>query len=110
MIIWQGFGWLIAVFCFGCLMITEMCVNGAMHDRNYYETHGWPKLLGFWIAAGVSWPLGRSMSREAQQKATNPETGKAIVIPSQETHTLFFIPVQYWWAVFLVLGVVFSVD
>ena len=23
-------------------------------------------------------------------------------------HTLFFVPVQYWWVVFLILGVVFA--
>src|SRR5579872_4436728 len=98
MIIWSGWGILVGFFGFGCLIITEMCVNGAMHDRHYYELHGWPKLLAFWLAAGISWPLGRMMS---QDKTIDPETGQPIVVPSKEKHSLFFIPVKYWWVVYL---------
>ncbi len=89
MIIWSGWGILVAVVGFLCLLLTNVAVNGATQDPKYYESHGWPKLLGFCIAAAISGPMGWAMNRNGAG------------------HSLFFIPVQYWWGVFLVLGIIF---
>jgi hypothetical protein len=89
MIIWSGFGFLAAVIWFGSLLLTQKVVNDAMGDPRFYTAHGWPKLLGFWIAAAICGPLGLWLNRDGQQ------------------HTMFFIPVQYWSPIFAVLGIVF---
>lgn len=96
MIIWTGYGIFVGVAGFACLCLTQLAVNGIMGDDHFYQSHGWPKLVGLWIAAAVSWPIGREMNR-----------GRPYHVESKP-HSLFFIPVQYWWAVFLVLGVVFA--
>jgi hypothetical protein len=40
------------------------------------------------------------------EEQLDPESGKPVVVPSEGGHSLFFIPVEYWWIVFAVLGVV----
>jgi hypothetical protein len=89
MIIWSGLGFLAAIAWFASLLLTQKVVNDATGDPQYYSMHGWPKLLGFWIAAAICGPLGLWLNRYGPQ------------------HTLFFIPVQYWSLIFAALGVVF---
>lgn len=89
MIIWSGWGIVIGLIGVACLVATNFAVNAAMGDDHYYQANGWPKLLALWLAALVSAPLGWAMNREGAR------------------HSLFFIPVQYWWIVYLLLGIVF---
>lgn len=89
MIIWTGWGILVGLIGVACLALTQLAVDAAMHDDQFYQTHGWPKLLALWIAAAVNAPIGWAMNRKGGQ------------------HSLFFIPTQYWWSVFLLLGVLF---
>jgi hypothetical protein len=109
MIIWTGWGILIGIIGIGCLVTTQLAVNAAMHDPRFYQTHGWPKLVGLLIAAAVSWPIGRAMNQGEEQEVVDPESGKPVIVRSGGGgHSLFFIPVQYWWIVFAILGVVFA--
>jgi hypothetical protein len=106
MIIWSGLGILIGLVTFACLWVTQLGVNAAMQDQRFYQDHGWPKLLGLWIAAAVSWPIGRAMNRGTEQQVVDPETGRTVIIRTVGGHSLFFVPVQHWWVACLLLGVV----
>jgi hypothetical protein len=108
MVIWTGWGILIGVVGFACLILTQLGVNAAMHDDQFYQSHGWPKLVGLWIAAAVSWPIGRAMNRGEERQLLDPESGQPVVVRSGGGHALFFVPVQYWWVIYLILGVVFA--
>jgi hypothetical protein len=108
MIIWSGWGILVGIAGVACLVVTELFVNTAMHNDQFYQTHGWPKMLGLWIAAAVSWPIGRAMNQGDQRWLVDPETGERVVVRTGGGHSLFFIPVRYWWIVFAVLGVVMT--
>jgi hypothetical protein len=48
MIIWSGLGILVGVVGFACVSLTPLVVDGAMHDAQFSQTHGWPWLLGCW--------------------------------------------------------------
>jgi hypothetical protein len=108
MIVWSGWGIVFGLLGFACLALTQAGVNAAMQDWRFYQNHGWPKLLGFWIAAGVSWPLGRAMNRSTEHQLIDPQSGQPVVVRSGGGHSLFFVPVQNWWVVFLLLGVIFA--
>ena len=108
MIVWRGWGIVVGLVGFACLILTQLGVNAAMQDGRFYQDHGWPKLLGLWVAAAVSWPVGRAMSRGTGRQLAGPASGRPAAVRSGGGHSLFFVPVQYWWAVFLVLGVVFA--
>jgi hypothetical protein len=89
MIIWSGWGILVAVIGFACFVLTEFAVGSVMQDDRYYRNNGWPKLVGFAVAAVITWFVGRAFNRNSGR------------------HSLFFIPMEYWAVIFLVLGIVF---
>jgi hypothetical protein len=111
MIIWSGWGFLAAVIGFGCLLLTEYSVEAAMQDEQYYQNHGWPKFVGFVVAAVVVWPVGRALNRyQPGRELIDANTGERVVLPaSGGGHTLFFVPMEYWAALFVVIGLVFLV-
>jgi hypothetical protein len=106
MIIWRGRGILVAVIAFGCLLVTELFTRAYFHDETYYQQHGWPKLGGFLVAAGLVWLL---LPRHETDILTSAES-----IPKQATGSimkeqdqLFFISVRFWPPILCALGVVF---
>ena len=104
--IWSGLGCLVAVITFGCLLATEYLVEAAFQDDDYYQAHGWPKLVGFLVAAGITWVLGQHLRGRQGRVLIDPETGARVIVG--RNHTFFFIPVEYWPPILLVLGMVFS--
>jgi hypothetical protein len=103
MIIWSGFGFLVAVVGFGCLILTELMTRAAF-DEKYYQAHGWPKLAGIWVAAALVYVLGLWLDRQPGRAMIDKATGQEVVL--KRSHSLFFIPVRYWVYIFLVLGIV----
>ena len=59
MIISRGRGHLIAIITFAWLLALDWGVGSVFADREYYASHGWPKLVAFWGAA-VTIYLARS--------------------------------------------------
>jgi hypothetical protein len=77
MIVWTGLGFVVAVIVFVCLMMTQLVVNVATKDVQYYTEHGWPKLVGYWVAAAVVWPVIRHNSfRQFERVEIDPATGE----------------------------------
>lgn len=105
MIIWSGFGFLVAVIGFGSLVLAEAMTEGFFHDQTYYQTHAWPKLVACWFAAALVYGVGRWLDRQPGRAMIDKATGQEVVL--RKKHALFFIPVRYWPYIFLGLGVVF---
>ena len=105
MIIWQGFGFLVAVVGIASLVLTEYAVREITKNEVYYQTHGWPKLVGLWLAAIATFLIARYFDSRPGKVVIEKDTGREIVL--RQSHSLFFVPMKYWAYVFLVLGVVF---
>ena len=105
MIIWSGLGYLIAVIGVGCLAIAEACTRAFFKDPTYYQTHGWPKLAGLWIAAILVYFLARRLERQPGWVVIDKATGQEVVL--KKKHDLFNIPIHYWSYIFTILGLVF---
>ncbi len=105
MVIWSGGGIIIGLVAVACILITKPCVNDMTADHQFFETHGWPKMLALWAASAISWPIGRAMNQGKERIVIDPETRQPMVVRSGGDHSLFFIPVQYWWLIFACLGV-----
>ena len=76
MVIWTRWGIVVGLLGFACLILTQLGVNAAMQDRRFYQDHGWPKMLGLWIVAATSWPLGRYMNRDTERHLVDPASGR----------------------------------
>jgi hypothetical protein len=106
MIIWSGLGFLVVLIGFACALLVSLIVGAVTQDSHYWEAHGWTKLLGMWLAAGLVWPLGRWLNGLHRQRTLiDPQTGQTFVL-NPRSHALFFIPVEYWTPIFLLLGLI----
>jgi hypothetical protein len=105
MIIWRGKGIVIALIAFGCLVFTEIFTRSMFGDERYYQTHGWPKLVGFWVAAGLIYALRSWLGGGQERTLIDKATGEEIKMSSESA--LFFIPARFWPSILLGLGIVF---
>ena len=104
MIIWSGLGFLVAVITFLLLLIAEYVTESLFRDESYYQAHGWPKLLAFFLAGAVIWPLGVYLNRKPRKIMIEKETRKEVLKPG---HSFFFIRMEYWGPILFALGIIF---
>jgi hypothetical protein len=107
-IIWTGWGVVVAFIGAICLGVTGSVVDAAAGDYEYHRKYRWPTLVAFWVAAGITWPIGRGMNKSDENWRYDPETNKYVVTRTSGTHTFFFIPVEYWGPIYFVLGVIYG--
>ena len=105
MVIWSGLGFLVAVVTFLLLLAAEYVTESLFRDESYYQAHGWPKLLAFFLAGAVVWPLGMYLNRRQGKVMIEKETGKEVLI--KPDHSFFFIRMEYWGPILFALGVIF---
>ena len=105
MVIWSGLGFLVAVITFLLLLLAEYGTEALYGDESYYQAHGWPKLLAFWLAGAVIWPLGAYLNRKQGKVMIEKATGREVLL--KPDHTFFFIRMEYWGPILLALGVIF---
>jgi hypothetical protein len=94
-----------ALIAFVCLVLSELLTRSIFSDDKYYQTHGWPKLAGLWVAAGLVYLLRSWFGVGKERTLIDKETGKETKLTSEGA--LFFIPARLWPPILLVLGVVF---
>lgn len=107
-IIWKGRGGFIALITFLLLLALDGVTGALSGDRQYYASHGWPKLVGFWMAAISVFAL-RGFLGVPPSARDEPASGQEApqARPSVAEGELFFVPARYWPAVLALLGVVF---
>lgn len=107
MIIWSGFGFLVAVIGFAALIFTELASEKITGNNQFYQQHGWVILIGMLVAAALTYGLHRLLLLQKGRAVIDKETGQEIIL--RANHSLFFIPVKWWSVVFAALGVVFAI-
>jgi hypothetical protein len=99
MLVWKGWGIL------GILIPAAMAVVGdlsleTLWGRNY-NADAFRAL--FLLASGAAvWAVGRKLNGKPGRKLVDPKTGETVEI--KETHTLFWLPVQWFGVIWLLLG------
>ena len=104
MIIWSRLGFLVAAITFLLLLTAEYVTESLFRDESYYQAHGWPKLLAFFLAGALIWPLGMYLNRKQGKVMIEKETGKEVLQPA---HSFFFIRMEYWGPILFALGIIF---
>jgi hypothetical protein len=96
MIIWSGWGFMVAVLVFALSLATELGVESYFGDDRYYQTHAWPLAAALLVAAAVTWLWGSRLNRGPGRTVIDKQTGREEVIGGPGRHRLFFVPMQYW--------------
>ena len=93
-LIWSGAGILVPIIWFACYFAVALVV-GAFTPPGYWEAHNWPKLAGCWLAAPPIGLLGLMLNAPSETEADAP----------RGNHSFFFIPMELWSLVMIVLGI-----
>jgi hypothetical protein len=107
MIFWRGYGFLVAIIGIAALALTRNISEKITGDKHFYLHHGWVFLIGMIVAAALTYGLHKLLLREKERVLIDKETGGEVVLASN--HSLFFVPVQLWPPIFIVIGIVFAV-
>jgi hypothetical protein len=107
MFIWRGWGLAVVGLTFLALVLTELGVERMFADDRYYQDHGWPKLLGLTFGAALVWVLSGYVDNRTARVVVDKATGEELTL--RNSHDLFLVPLRYWPAILIVLGLGFLV-
>lgn len=102
MVIWSGWGFLVAVIVLGCGVVVEYAIEADYQDPDFYQANGWPKLVAMLMAASVVHAANRFVYRRDDGLA-RLAGGES---PEPRYHSLFWISMRIWPAVLVVVGIV----
>ncbi len=100
LVVWRGLGWLVPVVAFAALILSQLAVD-AVYGEGFYTATAWPKQVAFIVAAFAISILGIYLNHMKRQMLIDEETGE--VVGKAPSHSLFFIPIEYWAIVVLAL-------
>jgi hypothetical protein len=102
MIIWKGWGFLVAVFAFGASLAMELLTESITGDSDFYQKEAWPLALALVVAGVVIWFVGKALHARGARTVIDKATGRELTIGG--SHTFFFVPMQYWGVVLIALA------
>ena len=103
MIIWRGWGFLVAVIVFGASLAAELITERLTGDDQFYQVQRWPLALALVVAAVTTWALGSYLRGRAARVVIDKLNGRESTIGGD--HRFFFVPMHYWGP--LLLGLAF---
>ena len=103
MIIWSGWGFLVAVIVFGASLTMEIVTEAVAGDDRLYQTQAWPLALALALSGVIIWIVGKYLHARGARVVIDKVTGRELTIGGQ--HRFFFIPMHYWGPVLIALAV-----
>jgi hypothetical protein len=104
MIIWSGWGFLVAVIVFGASLAMELVTEAAVGDDRFYQVQAWPLALALALAGVIVWTVGKYLHGRGARVVIDKATGRESTIGGQ--HRFFFVPMHYWGPVLIALAIV----
>ncbi|WP_066504477.1 hypothetical protein [Abyssisolibacter fermentans] len=102
MIFWSRGGILVLVVLVLAFMLMGFLFDTITGIDDYTDGHGLPDVLAFALSGVICWFMGRALNKPKGKVYIDPETGNQVVF--SKTHTLFFIKVEYWGIILLVIA------
>ena len=103
MIIWSGYGFLVAIIIFIDSLIAELTTRFISGDNHLYNRNSIPFGVSLFISAGIIFLLHNYFT-EKRKEGKGTYIFDKITIASSNHH-LFFIPFKYWTYIAISLGV-----
>jgi len=94
-ILWRGYGWLTPIIGFIAMIGVHLLISAVM-GREFRGQSEIPMVLSILVASGLVGLFGLKVNRN-RKRLIDPENGEEHITPS---HSLFFIPIQYWAIIF----------
>ena len=85
------------------LALTGNVVFDAIMGKGYYSSHHWVAALLLLFSAGIIWFVGSKLKEGSAREVIDTKTQQVILL--KKSHTLFWIPLQYFSLVIVVLAV-----
>jgi len=104
MIIWNGWGFLVAVFVFVCSLIAQLITDNVAGEGKYWDVYKWPLALALIVAGILSWIVGRYLANRKARVLIDKETGKEVILTP--LNALFFIKMQWWGPILAVIAMI----
>ena len=102
MIIFSGFGFLVPIIALAVYVAVQWLTDQVL-GAGFYTGHAVPKFAAAIISAVLLFAFGLFLKRRGTRVVIDKATGEELVLRSR--HTLFFVPMEYWGGVILVLGI-----
>lgn len=102
MIIWKSWGILAIVIAIVCSVAMQLLCD-AVFGAGYYRSSRWAMPVALLLASGIIFFVGQKLNNKPGKVVIDKETNEEYILKS--THSLFWIPLQYWGAVTAVLAV-----
>ena len=101
-VIWRGAGAIVFLFGILAALVTNIATSLWFDQPNYFQTHAWAQAAALWLAAIACWLLGRYLHSRPGRMLIDKATGEEII--QRPRHDLFFIKLEYWGPILLVIG------
>ncbi|KQP40055.1 hypothetical protein ASF49_21355 [Methylobacterium sp. Leaf104] len=99
MIIWSGWG-MVSALIGGAALVISVLLDPALARLGVPTPTG---VVLVWLAAAfANWTLGIRLNGRPGRELIDPRTGERVVLRAR--HTLFWIPMQYYSVLMLLLG------
>ena len=108
MIIWTGYGFIVAIIVFVNSLLAELISESISHNDEFYQKNYIPLGISFLVSGIVIFYLKKYFDKK---KASNEGTRVFDnVTIAKEGHHLFFIPFKYWAYIMTILGIVVMIS
>ena len=103
LIIWRGAGAAVILFAILAALVTNIVTSSWFNQNNYFQNHAWAQMVALWFAGAGCWFLGRYLNGKPGRVLVDKATGQEVTI--KPDHSLFFIKLEYWAPILLVIGI-----
>ncbi|BCO10139.1 hypothetical protein GF1_25150 [Desulfolithobacter dissulfuricans] len=101
MIIWKGWGILAIVIPLLCSLGAQFIIDAIM-GAGWYMEASWPMPLALALSAVFVFVTGKRLNNRPGKVFIDPESNEKVEL--RKSHSLFWIPLQYWSPVIIILA------
>ncbi|MDX8379159.1 MAG: hypothetical protein R8K48_03815 [Gallionella sp.] len=102
MVVWKGWG-ILALIMPLIMSLSVGSTLDAYYGEDFYKNSAWAMPLVLGIAAIVVFILGNKINRKPGKIVIDPENNERIELKT--THSMFWIPLQYWSLIILAIAI-----
>jgi len=102
MIVWKGWGFLGLVIPLACSLLMQFGVDSYYGD-GFYSEASWPLPLALLLSSVLVFVSGYKLNSNEGRILLDPETNEKVLLKT--THSMFWIPMQYWSVIIIGLSV-----